>query len=468
MQVRRIYVDSRDKQYDSEKTAAFSVRLDDGVRNVRQFMLSDATIPWTEPNVNHRNHKLHITTVDKGYNGKKYPMDDFASVIGSQGLQFSVFFIDIDNFALKRALDTGDNPLSHVPSGQQRTYTVVPNAQDAVAYQWDSHDNKLPNSDSVPTLNSMYASIVQAAAATAIKFFVPNSSGGLEGDSPNVDGANVLFNVDVSGDPTAVLKAYTQSPTKQFVIPRSNGVYFHKTPLADALGMSGKFLAHLYLDNHSFHHSEFEATTIFTPYPLRVQQTVEIPSKNYTGTELAAAVQSSLRSFSFWSYKYSDYTKRTYTPTVTYDKDHNTFTLKWPDIWEHQQIDLDVIGSKSNSLAYMMGFRNSSELSSTTTSVTSELANLSGENYVYLRSDLGTDDSILTNPHNLNRDIIAKIPVTVPYGNVMFWHNAENNLIGNSKDVLEQISFRLVDYYGNELELDQNSPVSFTILCFYA
>jgi len=162
-----------------------------------------------------------------------------------------------------------------------------------------------------------------------------------------------------------------------------------------------------------------------------------LSSQNYSRSQLATEIKTQLESAGAGTYTVS-VSNNTYKLTITPTAGITNFQL---------------LASGSNSCHKTLGFSVDSANSSTVTG--NEIAQISGLNYVLLRSNVALNrrhKSFYDNS-STSHDILARIPVTTNSGSVVYF-NAVDQPFSESHGDLDELRFRLTDESGQTIDLN--------------
>lgn len=158
--------------------------------------------------------------------------------------------------------------------------------------------------------------------------------------------------------------------------------------------------------------------------------TYALTNGNYTAKNLATHIKSLIG---------SDY-------TITYDSITNKYTFT------HATADFTI--SQSSTCLTLLGFSSASHTSSSLSLTSDNVINLSGQYnvlYVDISNILTTNLSSLTGRRT---SIVESIPVTVPYGGVMYYEDNTTSYHAIQEDIISYIHVRI-------LAEDMATPVDF-------
>jgi len=160
--------------------------------------------------------------------------------------------------------------------------------------------------------------------------------------------------------------------------------------------------------------------------------TITLTQGNYTGSELSTELQTQLNAVLVPTY------------TVSFDSNSGKFTYSTGDASEFQII------TDTQNYKYL-GFDKSSTNSSSSGSLTSSnVIDVSGSQYIEVRTDLPIHSE---NNSNLNRDVLLRVYPNSEVFSTIFYQN-NNAQVHFTSDKIQRVRFTLFDEFDNQMDLN--------------
>ena len=240
--------------------------------------------------------------------------------------------------------------------------------------------------------------------------------------------------------------------TKHSISPNSpsDTEFVLNSDLAGTIGHSRLSLQSVGFPNSSFNINQYNNKIYFYQNPELFQSPLReatITPNNYTIALFATEIQTQMNAVM----------PEPNTYTVSFDEQTLRLTITNNFIAQTTQIT-----DGPNSAGYSMGFLGAGGESTQASDplVASHPVRLDGSLYVDVQTNIGT----LNYSSNGKTNLLARIPLTAPYGTIQYYENQTDDFLQLVADDIYNLEIRLLDDKGRLFELPSNSEVFFVFL----
>jgi len=173
-----------------------------------------------------------------------------------------------------------------------------------------------------------------------------------------------------------------------------------------------------------------------------------IDEGSYTIQELLTNLKNQMNSYSNGTFSIS-YNANTYKIIISCNGNFKLF-----------------LSNQTNSIWDLLGYISTTDLTGSTSYIANTVFDLSGNNYIYLKSDLVNGcigDSVMTTNKTVHRSFLsclAKISITTSFGEIQHYQNPTKIIYKVDHKHLSSMSFQLEDNNGNPLELSRDYSIT--------
>ena len=177
-------------------------------------------------------------------------------------------------------------------------------------------------------------------------------------------------------------------------------------------------------------------------------RTTTVFEGNYTITELMKVIKDRMNGFSNGVFDLS-YHSNTYKIKIECDSNFKLF-----------------LSNQTNSIWNMLGFTGTTDLTGADYYIADTVFDLSGNHYIYLKSDLiqgCLGDRVMTTNNAVHRSFLSclcKIPIRTSFGEIEHFQNPTKIIYKVDHKHISSMSFQLQDNNGNPLELSRDYSIS--------